>query len=279
MAEEFFRQVDTQDQAFETISRLIQKYADGKCEKSALLASYQDLVAAGSFDAFVHAALRKTRDDPSFVPGWITSAECAIVANRHCTLSIRRITPETGVPLIYAASGTIVMTLMSSSPVVFDLYKVQGPTAPLQWAGERTLTRGDTITVEPFNAFRCRLDGSAALVSRMLIDSADFTAVYDASSLDYISMLSLDTTSTRWYFMAKLAGQLESTQAALLLEQLTAHHNYNVRWTALQELFNHDLEKAIGILNLFKTDASEFIRDKAHSESDRIAALLSEGKE
>jgi hypothetical protein len=277
MAEEFFRQVDERDQTFADIGRLIQDYEDGLSEKSNLVNAYRDLAATDAFRTFLQVTLKRTRDDPAFSPNWMTSGECAIVANRQCTLSIRRVTPDTGRPLIYSASGTIIHTLMSPSPVTVDLYRADGPTQPLQWVSRRTLVQNESIEVEPPFAYRWSLDGKPALFSRILIDSADYTAVYDAESLNYISMLSLDTTSTRWYFMAKLAGQLDSGQAAPLLEQLTEHPSYNVRWSALQELFNHDQDKAIAILHRFTSDSNEFIREQACSESARIEALLAEG--
>jgi hypothetical protein len=279
MAEEFFRQLDEQDPTFASIAGLIQDFEDGLAEQSVVVASYHALVAAGAFGRFMRATLRKVRDDAEFTPSWITASECAIVANRQCTLSIRSVAPDTGAPVIYLASGHIIQTLMSAEPVTFDIYRSDRATAPLVWVGEKTLLPGESIDMAPPFAFRCRLNGRQAVFSRIMLASADHTAVYDANTLEYISMLSLDTSNTRWYFMAKLAGQLESAQATPLLEQLAGHANYNVRWTALQELFNHDQNKAIDILRRFKDDPDDHIREQASSELARIETILAEGSE
>ena len=276
MAEEFYRQVDPDSGTFESIGDLITRYEDGASAKTSLVAAYHDLAASGAFALFMRAVLRKIRDDHAFTPSWMTPQECALVANRRCTLSIRRVERNQGNDFIYAASGSIILTLMSARPVRIALYRANGPTEPLEWVRDQELACDDSIEIDAPYAFRFHLNDQSALFSRMLLDSADYTAVYDANSLAYISMVSLVSNHSRWFFMAKIAGQLESAQAVPLLEQLTAHPNYNVRWTALQELFGHDTERAIATLDRFKDDDSEFIREQALAESDRIRALLAE---
>jgi hypothetical protein len=279
MATEFFKQADFDGSDFSAIAQQIDQYEAGQCQKSSIVASYYALVAGDAFRGFIRAMLAKIQCDNAFSPTWMAGSECAIVASKHCTLSIRQVAPDTGRELIYAAPGGIIITLMSAASVAVDIYKAEGATSPLRWVREETLMQGQSVEIEPPYACQYRLNGKPALFSRLMMDADDHTAVYDAKSLDYISMLSLDPNNTRWYFMAKLASQLASEKATPILEQLTGHHNYNVRWTALQELFNHDTDKAVAILNQFKTDSNAFIREQAELESLRIAALLAEEDE
>lgn len=75
--------------------------------------------------------------------------------------------------------------------------------------------------------------------------------------------------------MAKISSLLNKEKSSRILQELCNHDNYNVRWTALQELFNVDQDIAIKNLKKFICDQNPSISAKAKEEYIRISEIMS----
>lgn len=71
-----------------------------------------------------------------------------------------------------------------------------------------------------------------------------------------------------------MASLLEKSAAKNILEKLTKHDNYNVRWVALQQLFEVDQELACKILQAFQDDVHPFIAKKQKPNCELNASQL-----
>ncbi|EDP98983.1 HEAT repeat domain-containing protein [Shewanella benthica] len=272
MITENYKLIPGLNEAFDKLSYLMLNH-----KKSELIEEYLKCVKNGSFDLFITETLSHIESDSSFTPIWISATECPIIATANSVVSLRYFNPNSEQLSIYGAPEDILLTLLSShSNVEVDIYNIIEPSYSLELAFRERLEKHDTITIKKGQTFKIISD-SGIVLSRLLMGLAKDTPVFDAKSLEFISMLSLNPTDSRWYFMAKTAGKLESSVALPLLNKLIFHENYNVRWTALQEIFNHDVNSGLSILENFKDDPSPYIRDEARKEHFRIKQIMRNG--
>lgn len=276
MQTEYFRIPGSQNNSFEKINNLMKQYIDDSSVKSGLIEEYYKLIGSGALIELLRDFMTKIKSDTKFSPLWISSTECPIVAHSNSVLSFRCFAPKNEIDSVYASPGTIIISLLSENPVDVEVYHGEQETETQSLLRRVTLKRNESVVITKGQSFRIFSDGRSALLSRLLLDLGEYIPVYDAATLEYISMVSLSPSSSRWYFMARVAGQLPTEDALPILHKLVEHSNYHVRWSALQELFSHDVSAALVILNKFKTDPSEYISEQARSEATRIEAVLSD---
>jgi hypothetical protein len=276
MQTEYFRLLDGNNADFEEISQLMKKYVDDLSVRSALIESYYDLIKHGALIVLLRELIAKINSHADFSPVWMSHTECPIIAHSSSVLSLRCFAPENEIDSIYASPGKIILSLLSFDDIEIELYHGAHPMGTQTLLKRVRLAQNESVEIDLGQSFRIFSNGKPALLSRLLLDLGEYMAVYDAKTLEYISMLSLNPTSSRWYFMAKVAGKFPAEDALPILKQLINHPNYNVRWTALQELFKYDVDEGVRTLRQFKTDKSEFIREQAGEELIRIEKILSE---
>ncbi|MGO4221030.1 HEAT repeat domain-containing protein [Lysobacter sp. TAF61] len=267
---EYHSQVAGASSGFVRMDSAMCRYARGEASEEALLRIYQELVESHAMEAFVGRILELMSRAPEFTPLWISSNECPIIANSSAVLSIRCHSSHGELESIYAAPGEIVLTLLTKGPRSVELFESDEPLGVQRFVRRAALMQGESLTINRGQAFRINGEPEPALYARLLLGMSDHTATYDASTLEFIAMVSLDPIASRWDFMAQVAGYLDSESAKPILARLVRHPSYNVRWKALQSLFGHDTELALGLLSSFRTDPSEYIATQAREEYGRI---------
>ena len=276
MQTEYFRIPGSQSDNFEEINNLMKRYIEDSSVKSALIEEYHKLISSGALIELLRGFMNKINSDTNFSPLWISSTECPIAAHSNSVLSFRCFAPKNEIDSVYASPGMIIISLLSENQVDVEIYHGEKETETQTLLKRVTLKRNESVEITKGQSFRIFSDGRSALLSRLLLDLGEYIPVYDANTLEYISMVSLSPSSSRWYFMARVAGQLPTADALPILHKLVEHSNYHVRWSALQELFSHDVDAALVVLNKFKTDPNEYISEQARAEATRIEVVLSE---
>lgn len=276
MENEYFRAVNCDNGTFERISDLMMQYVDDTSVKGMLVEEYYKVIKSGVLIELLRDFLLRIKADSEFSPLWISSTECPIVAHSTSVLSYRCFAPKNEIDSVYASPGTIILSLLSDESVDIEIYFGEHETEAQSLLKRVTLNCKDSVEICKGQSFRIFSDGRSALLSRLLLDLGEYIPVYDSNTLEYVSMVSLSPSSSRWYFMARIAGQLPTDDALPILNRLVEHPNYHVRWTALQELFTHDVDRAFVVLNTFKTDSNNYIREQALNEVARIEKILCE---
>lgn len=274
MQTEYFRLTGSDDQNFETINTHMLRYVEDPTARDTLIEAYYRLIDSGALTALLRNMITKIRDDHEFSPIWISSTEFPVIAHANSVLSYRCFAPENEINSIYASPGTIILSVLSSRNVDIEIYHGKEETETQSLLRRVTVGPNGSVEIGVGQSFRIFSNGEPALLCRLLLDLGEHTPVYDANTLEYLSMVSLSPTSSRWYFMARVAGQLATGDAMPILRRLVEHPNYHVRWTALQEMFSHDVPEAIAMLNRFKTDTNRYISEQACEEAARIEQLL-----
>tara|TARA_R110002060_G_scaffold76755_1_gene87468 strand:- start:16350 stop:17111 length:762 start_codon:yes stop_codon:yes gene_type:complete len=242
--------------------------------RTALVNTYLDLVTQGSFGDFIEDMLLKIKSTREFSPVWISSSEVPIIATPEAVLSLRYHDASTEQSVIYGVPTDIYLSLLYTTRAVrVVVYTLDDTSYQLQIKKTLSVSKNNTIHLPKGESFKIETDGVACF-SRLMIGLGEGTPVFNASSLEYMCMLSLDPISSRWYFIAKVISLLSTKKACHILKKLTKHAHYNVRWTALQELFNVDQEQALNILQAFQHDENQYISAKATTEWNRISKLL-----
>lgn len=258
---------------FEGIAKIMEEPISNDV-RSKLIRTYSDLVETGAFDEFIKSVLSTIEEDQFFSPIWISSTEAPLIATDSAVLSLRYYHPSCDQSSIYGVPSDIYLSLLNATASVdVRVYDINSHTYEIVGEQVVRLSKRETIHIEKWQTFKIEASGTVCL-SRLLLGLSEGIPVYDARTLQYISMLSLNPISSRWYFMAKVAGLLGKEAATSILLKLTQHPNYHVRWSALQELFNQNQIKAFSMLDKFRSDENPYINRKAESEWKRISGLL-----
>lgn len=273
---EYFSANDEVRGIFAEFDQAMRDHAQGHVSREVLIEKYGELVQAGGLQRFVETHLERMEADPEYSPTWISGTECPIIANPVSVLSLRCFTMGNEIQAIYGAPGDLIFTLLSANPVRVSVYRPVDASRDSAQTIDRTevLACGQSIRVSSGQAFRIDGGSAPAVLARLMIGLNEFTPVYDANTLQYMSMLSLNPSNSRWSFMAQVASLLRPEAAAPILERLTTHHDYDVRWKALQGLFDHDVARAMQVLADFRNDPSEDIAAQARAEHARISELI-----
>lgn len=274
---EYFSRVPNSQEIFSEIDHVMQGVPTGGTSKEDLLRAYDKLVESEGLCKFTEELLGQISRDDAFAPLWISGTECPIIANTASVLSLRCFALGNEIDAIYAAPGDLVLTLLSEEPISVEIYMPSADYSKQTLVEERRLSRKTSLRLSNGQAFRLNGNSRPALLSRLLLGLVDFTPVYDSKTLEFLSMLSLNPSNSRWAFMAQVAPLLNPKAAVSILEKLTTHGDYDVRWKALQGLFQHDTAGAMRILESFQRDPSEFISTQAQQEFERISQLAMEG--
>jgi hypothetical protein len=272
---EYFSLAQGSEQVFGDIDGAMRALQSGHCGKSEVLQAYQRLVESNGLERFLENTLETIASSDDFAPLWISGTECPIIANASSVLSLRCFALANEIDAIYAAPGDLVLTLLSNQPITVEIYHPVEDGSRQRLHQAITLTRGASIEIANGHAFRLAGGMQPALLARLLLGLTDYTAVYHSKTLDFISMLSLNPSNSRWAFMAQVAALFETQAAIPILEKLTRHGDYDVRWKALQGLFEHDTERAFHILGEFRNDPSEHISAQAKAEYESIRLQMS----
>ena len=273
MNQQYFEYVDEISEIFYPIAELMQKPATAK-SLGDLLKEYEHLVQSNAFSVFINAVVKKSITTPDFSPIWISGTEAPIVASEHAVLSLKYHDSLCSQSSIYGVPSDIYFTLLScTAPVTMTVYSIDPATYQLNFNKTLTLSVNESVHLKKFETFKIETNGVACF-SRLLLGLGESTHVFDADTLQYLSMLSLNPVSSRWYFMARIAAQLDEQSAITILKELTKNPSYDVRWVALQELFNFDTNIALSVLDKFRNDPHPFVAEKASSEWDRIQLLM-----
>jgi hypothetical protein len=273
MHQKYYALVDGLNELFDPIMDVMTKPIT-PTSKDELLSEYHSLVENNAFEKFVDSVLARTEEDAEFCPFWTSNTEAPIAASSNAVLSLRYHDEQSAQASLYGVPSDIYFTLLySTGSVRIHIYDIDKQDYSLTHETTLNLKDKQTIRLKKGQTFKVETQGIACF-SRLLIGLGESTHVYDANTLQYLSMLSLNPISSRWYFMARVASLLEKSAAKNILEKLTKHDNYNVRWVALQQLFEVDQELACKILQAFQDDVHPFIAKKAKAEWTRILPLL-----
>ncbi len=274
MTTDYFHTFKEESRAFEGICALMGRYESDPESHPALMAAYQALVAQDAFRKAVRTVLTRFANDADFSADWITTYSVPILATATCSLSLQCLMPDDGAAFIQSAEGHQSMTLLSAAPLVVDLYKPANIGDALEWEQSLHMITGTTVQVHASRSFNIHQGEQGAVFAKLVTGRLFSTPLHDAATGQFLSMSSLSADASRWSLLAEVAGQLKTEQAVPILLTLCSHTQYNVRWTALQALFFHDVERAMAVLDRFRSDQDDFIREQANEEWLRIRAIL-----
>lgn len=274
MASDYFHTFEDEARIFEGIGALMERYESDPESHPVLMAAYHGLVAQDAFRKAVRTMLARFANDPDFSLDWITTDSVPIIANTTCSLSLQCLMPDDGAAFINAAEGHQLMTLLSAAPLVVDLYKDANSGDALEWEQSLQVVTGSSFQVQAGRSFKIHQGEHGAVFAKMVSGRILSTPLHDAGTGEFLSMTSLSADASRWSLLAEVAGQLRTEQAVPILLALCSHAQYNVRWTALQALFSHDLHQAMSVLDRYRSDENDSIREEANAEWLRIRAIL-----
>lgn len=273
MHQKYYTFVDGLNEIFDPIMDLMAKPITSS-SKNDLLSEYHSLIEKKAFEQFVDAVVEKTENSEDFSPFWTSNSEAPIAASSNAVLSLRYHDEQCAQASIYGVPSDIYFTLLhANGSVKLHIYDIDELDYSLSHQTTLNLTNRQTVRLKRGQTFKIETTGIACF-ARLLIGLGESTHVYDANTLQYLSMLSLNPISSRWYFMARIAALLGEEEATEILKKLTKHDHYNVRWVALQKLFDVDQALACKTLNAFQDDPHPFIAKKAKTEWERIRPLL-----
>lgn len=237
-------------------------------------------VEGNVFDVFINKLVDKISVDNSFYPSNTNGSEISILGNEQVFLSLSyKSNDDIVLKGLYSVPNEIVyLTLFKSShEVELEIYDIDEENYHLSLISCSKWRDRETVCLKKMQTYKINTQGTACWSKLSIGHSEEAIHVFNASDLEYLCMLSLEANPSRCYFIAKVAGQMNVQQALPILKKLITHKDYNVRWAALQEMFNFEEADAFEILKGFRLDSNKYIAKKAKSEYERIHSIL-EGK-
>lgn len=205
---------------------------------------------------------------------------CLLLRTNGCGLAMHIIRAEPRPARLYGMTVHRLVGHLSGPPVLIHRYEQTRPEPHDVLAPARTLAAPKASRLGPGHVFAQQAardvvavsapDGPAVLVILESPPVVPFIWEYDAATLAPVRLIAGSLTASRLEYLALMLGRMGHRASIPQLSRLATHHNYGVRWAAIQAIAALDGSTGLDLVHGALDDPHPQIRAAARRTLDLV---------